>query len=105
MVVLFSVSEGRPIVLRDAILYLDNVPVLKYPFSVAQMQVLMRRGVHRLFDARIPAGKHSIRLELKAVQGTLPPMATYAFTKGRSAKFIEFQLYGEAPRKIDVIEW
>jgi hypothetical protein len=106
MVVFFSMPHGARVILTWLNLYLDGKLVLTHPFGVDELMLLQGRSSQLLFLARIPPGPHSLKAEVQAMQGQVKPMkASYAFVKGKKAKFLELQFGGYPVREFEVVEW
>lgn len=105
LTVFLTMPHGARVILNDATLYIDDKKVLHHFFSVNELQALRDRASTILFATRIAPGQHSLRLDVKAMQGNVVPMKTHAFVKGRAAKYIEIQIAGYDYRQPFAIDW
>lgn len=105
LTVFLTMPHGARVILNDATLYIDDKRVLQHVFSVGELQALRDRASKILFATRIAPGQHTIRLDLRAMQGNVVPMKTHAFVKGRGAKYIEIQIAGYDYRQPFAIDW
>lgn len=105
LTVFLTMPHGARVILNDATLYIDDKRVLQHVFSVGELQALRDRASKILYATRIPPGQHTIRLDVRAMQGNIVPMKTHAFVKGRGAKYIEIQIAGYDYRQPFAIDW
>lgn len=105
VVVFLSMPHGARLIMDELVLYIDDQPVVRHRFTVTELMQLQGRAVKLLHVTRLPAGGHSIRIDLKVMQGRVNPMPTYLFTKSKASKFIEFLITGAPVRQVDVLEW
>jgi hypothetical protein len=105
LTVFLSVPHGSRMVLNQVVLYLNGKPVVTHRYSVDELQRFLGEATQLLYMTRIPQGRHSLRLEVKVLQGIVQPMQNYTLNKGRSAKFVDLQIAGELAREIVVSEW
>lgn len=105
LTVFLTMPHGARVILNDATLYIDEKKVQHHYFSVNELQALRDRASLIFFATRVQPGQHSIRLDVKAMQGNLVPMKTHAFVKGRAAKYIEIQIAGYDYRQPFAIDW
>lgn len=105
LTVFVTMPHGARVLLNDATLYLDGKQVLKHFYSVNELQLLRDRNAQLLFVTRIPPGEHSIKFDVRAMQGRVLPMKPYAFVKGKNAKFIEIQIAGYEVREVFAVDW
>lgn len=103
--VFLTMPHGARVILNDATLYIDDKKVLHHFFSVNELQALRDRASNIFFATRIAPGQHTIRLDVKTMQGTVVPMKTHAFVKGRAAKYIEIQIAGYDFRQPFATDW
>lgn len=105
LTVFLTMPHGARVILNDATLYINEKRVLQHVFSVGELQALRDRASKILYATRIAPGQHTVRLELRAMQGNVVPMKAHAFVKGRAAKFIEIQIAGYDYRQPFAIDW
>lgn len=105
LTVFLSMPHGARVILNDATLLVDDKPVLKHMFSVNELQALRDRNALLFYVSRIPPGEHSIRLDVRAMQGRVVPMKTHAFVKGETPKFVEIQIAGYDERQPFAMDW
>lgn len=105
LTIFLTMPHGARVILNDATLYIDDKRVLQHVFSVGELQALRDRASKILFATRIPPGQHTIRLDVRAMQGNVVPMKTHTFVKGRGAKYIEIQIAGYDFRQPFAIDW
>jgi hypothetical protein len=105
LTVFLYMPHGARMILNDATLVLDGKPVLKHVFSVNELQTLRDRNALLFYVSRLPAGEHTLRLDVRAMQGRLVPMKTHAFVKGETPKFVEIQIAGYDERQPFAMDW
>lgn len=105
VIMFLSMPHGARVIMDELTLYVDDRPVVRDRFSVTELMQLQGRAVKLLHVTRLPAGGHSVRIDIKVMQGRINAMQPYLFTKSKASKFIEFVVTGAPVRQIDVLEW
>lgn len=105
LTVFLSMPHGARVILNEATLLLDGKPVLRHPFSVDELQSLRDRNALLFYVSRIPPGEHTIRLDVRVMQGRVVPMKTHGFVKGDPPKFVEIQIAGYDERQPFAVDW
>lgn len=105
LTVFVTMPHGARVLLADATLTLNGKQVLRHYYSVDELQLLRDRNAQLLFVTRLPPGEHSIKFDVRAMQGRIVPMKPYTFVKGKNAKFVEFQIAGYEVREVFAVDW
>lgn len=105
LTVFVSVPHGGRMVLDQVTLHFDGKPVVTHRYGVDELTRFLSEATQQIYMTRIPQGAHSLRLDIRVVQGNVRQMKTYNFNKGKSAKFIDLQIAGEPVREVAVSEW
>lgn len=105
LTVFVSVPHGSRMVLDQVALYLNGKPVVTHRYTVGELQRFLGEATQQIYMTRIPQGEHTLRLEVKVMQGEVRPMQVYRLAKGKASRFVEFQIAGELAREIVVVEW
>lgn len=105
IVVFMSLAHGSKVIIDNVILKIDGKPVQNYAYSATELLTFQQRSVQLLYAGRIEPGQHSLRLEVKTMQGLVKPMKDYVFTKEDTPKFVDIQLSGYQAREIFVVDW
>lgn len=105
LTVFLTLPHGARLILDSVTLVLDGKAVHTHYYSVNQLLLLRERNSQLLFATRIPPGLHTMRLDVKVMQGKVLPMKIFEFFKGNNSKFIELHIAGYDVREIFAIEW
>lgn len=105
LTIFVSVPHGSRMVLEQVVLYLNGKPVVTHRYTVGELERFLGEGTQPIYLTRIPQGEHTLRLDVKVMQGVVRPMQTYRFTKGKASRFVELQIAGELAREVVVFEW
>lgn len=105
LLVFFSLPDGAPVILTQITLRINDKVILAHSYSGAELISLQRRSTQLLYIGRLPTGEHTIRLDVRVMQGNVRAMTKYVFVKDDNPKFIEFQLAGYDVREMVTTEW
>ena len=106
VLVFLSMPHGARVILDEITVILDGKPVHSHTYGVNELLLLQGRASQLLYAGRMSHGDHTIRFEVKTMQGKVLPMnRAFSFAKGRTAKYFEIQLVGAPARQIEVQEW
>lgn len=105
LVVFLSLPHGARIIIDQVTLKLDGKVVAGYSYSGVEMLNFQRRSVHLLHVGRLSAGEHSLRLDVKTIQGNVRTMKDFVFIKSDNPKFIDLQLAGYDVREVVATDW
>lgn len=105
LTVFLTMPHGARVILDSVTVVLDGKPVHTHHYAVNQLLLLRERNSQLLFVTRIPPGQHSLRLDVRAMQGRVLPMKTFDFFKGSNAKFVELNLAGYEVREVFPADW
>jgi hypothetical protein len=104
--IFLSMPHGARVILDEINVIIDGKSVHRHVYGVNELLMLQGRASQPLYLSRIVHGDHTIKIEIKTMQGkVLPMLAPYAFSKGRTAKYFEILLSGAPARQIDLQEW
>lgn len=105
LTVFLTQQPGPHLMLEEATLLLDGKPVARHRYTPADLDKLGDGATQPLFVGQIPAGEHSLRLELRARAGKIQPMSNFSFTKSLGPKYVELRIGNEAARQIKASAW
>lgn len=105
VVVFVSVPHGSRMVLEQVTLVFDGKPVVTHRYNVSELERFLSEATQRIYMTRVPQGQHTLRLDVKVMQGIVRPMPTFRFTKGKAAKYIDLRIAGELAREVVAVEW
>lgn len=105
LTVFLTLPHGARVIMDSVTLVLDGKSVHTHHYTVDQLLLLRERNSQLLFATRIPPGRHSMRLDVKVMQGRVLPMKTFEFFKGNNSKFVELHLAGYDVREVFAVEW
>lgn len=106
VLVFLSMPHGARVILDEITVLIDGKPVHRHAYGVNELLQLQGRATQLLYAGRISRGEHTIRFDVKTMQGKVLPMSqAFAFSKGRTAKYFEVQLAGQVARQVEVQEW
>lgn len=105
IVVFLSVPHGARIIIDQVQLKIDGKVVSTYSYAAGELLNFQQGGTQLLYAGRIPPGQHTLRLEVKTMQGAVQPMKEYLFAKEDSPKFLSIQIAGYQVREVFAIDW
>lgn len=105
LTVFVSVPHGARMVLEQVTLHVDGKTVASHRYGVGELTRFLNEASQQIYMTRIPAGEHTLRLDIRVLQGNVRQMKTYTFNKGKSAKYIDLQIAGDPVREVLVVEW
>lgn len=105
VVVFLSMPHGARLIMDEVAVTIDGEVVLRHPYSVGELMLLQGRASQLLHVTRLPRGEHTIKVDLKVMQGRVMPMQPFAFTKERTSRYLEILITGSPVRQIEVVEW
>ena len=105
LTVFLSLPHGARVILTEATLFLNEKKVLNHVFSLRELEALRDRASLIFYANRIAPGQHTIRLDVKTMQGTVLPMKSHVFVKNPPAKYIEIQIAGYEYRQPFAVDW
>lgn len=105
LAVFLSVPHGARLIINQVYLKIDGQTVLDYRYSATELLNFQRGGTQLIYAGRITPGRHTIRLDVKTMQGVVQPMKEYAFTKEDSPKFVGIQIAGYQVREVFAVDW
>jgi hypothetical protein len=105
LAVFLSVPHGARLIINQVYLKIDGQTVLDYRYSATELLNFQRAGVQLLYAGRIAPGRHTIRLDVKTMQGLVQPMREYAFIKEDNPKFVSIQIAGYQVREVFAVDW
>ncbi len=107
LVVFFDLPQGISVVMNSIRLELDAKVVLDHRYRSGELEKFLRDSVQPLYVARIPNGRHVLRVRISALGGlgSNVPVLEYAFFKEPGPKFLYIALQGDTARSLRVTEW
>lgn len=105
VLIFLSMPHGARMIMDELTVLIDGKPVLRHPYSVGELMLLQGRATQLLHVTRLPRGEHTLKVDIKVMQGRVSPMQPYTFTKERTSRYLEILLTGAPVRQIEVAEW
>lgn len=105
LAIFFSVPHGARVIINQVDLKIDGQSVLVYTYSASELLSFQQRSAQLLYAGRIAPGPHTLRLDVKTMQGTVRAMKDYSFVKEDQAKFVDLQLVGYQIREVFASDW
>lgn len=105
LAVFLSVPHGARLIINQVFLKIDGQTVLDYRYSATELLNFQRGGAQLLYAGRVAPGRHTIRLDVKTMQGVVQPMKEYVFTKEDNPKFVSIQIAGYQVREVFAVDW
>jgi len=105
MMVFLSLPHGARVIIDQVTLRIDGKVAATYSYSGVEMLNFQRRSVHLLHIGRIATGEHTLRLDVKVIQGNVRAMKDFVFFKSDNPKFIDLQLAGYDVREVFATDW
>lgn len=105
LAVFLSVPHGARLIINQVYLKIDGQTVLDYRYSATELLNFQRGGAQLLYAGRIAPGRHTIRLDVKTMQGVVQPMRDYVFVKEDNPKFVSIQIAGYQVREVFAVDW
>lgn len=105
LAVFLSVPHGARLIINQVYLKIDGQTVLDYRYSATELLSFQRGAAQLLYAGRIAPGRHTIRLDVKTMQGVVQPMKEYVFTKEDNPKFVSIQVAGYQVREVFAVDW
>lgn len=105
LAVFLSVPHGARLIINQVYLKIDGQTVLDYRYSATELLNFQRGAAQLIYAGRIAPGRHTIRLDVKTMQGVVQPMKEYVFTKEDSPKFVSVQIAGYQVREVFAVDW
>lgn len=103
--IFLSVPHGARVIINQVELKIDGESVLVYTYSASELLSFQQRSTQLLYAGRIVPGRHTLRLDVKTMQGTVRSMKDYTFVKEDQAKFVDLQLVGYQIREVFASDW
>lgn len=105
LAVFLTVEAGGPLLLDEAVLWLDGKVVTRHRYHDEDAARLLAGAAQPLLVGAVGEGEHGLRLEIKARQGKLATMSEFRFLKGPAPRFVELRLTAGATRQVRANAW
>ena len=105
IVIFLSMPHGARVIMDQSFLKIDGTTVVNYGYAAGELLSFQQGGIQLIYAGRIKPGRHTLRFEVKTVQGVVRPMKEYVFVKEDNPKFVHVQIAGYPIREVFAVDW